>query len=70
MSYLGGVDPKAKMEKETDKCTMQMKNLTYMPVSRTNTCQNGPTINFQRRNLPSSVNINRNTRHEVNTSHI
>ena len=44
MSYLVGVDPKSKMEMETDKCKMQVKNLTYMLVSRTNTCQTGSTI--------------------------
>jgi len=32
------------MEKEIDKCTIQVKNINYIPVSRTNTCQSGSTI--------------------------
>jgi len=36
------------MGKETDKFIMQVKNLTYMPVLRTNKCQSESTIKMSK----------------------
>lgn len=59
------------MERETDKCTMKVKkpNL-YVSFENQYLSEHINHKNVQRRGLPSSVDIIRNTRQEVNTSHI